>query len=177
MADKTHRNYRFPEWLEAILPLEKALRCINNRGMHRRQADICQQVAYILEVIKGEGKEISPQYAFGVLRKTILKFWEKERSDRSKIESYATRKASPASSSDCLSPLKTLVAQEEAHLLCQLMSRLDDEDRLILILYFDHELTFKTIARILGYKSDRTISLKYKKTIAKLGKWMKNASH
>ncbi|MBC8481274.1 MAG: sigma-70 family RNA polymerase sigma factor [Planctomycetes bacterium] len=137
--------------------------------MQRWEADICQQVAYVLESIKKEGREVSPQYAFGVLRNTILKFCDKEKSDRRKIESYTRKRAS----SDCPSPLETLVAKEKIHFLCQVISTLDDEEQLILMFRLDHELTFQTIAKILNYKSDRTISLKYDKIISKLAKRMK----
>jgi RNA polymerase sigma factor (sigma-70 family) len=172
-VDKLDDGYRFAQWLETLLPLEKARRCIKSGHQQLLEADICQEFANVLESMKAQGKTISPQYALGVLRNIVRKSLKKEIRERQKMASYAAKTLVGPSDCDCQSPPNSLIAEEYRNLLHQAISRLSVEEHLIVASRFEHDLTFATIAKILDYKSDGTIRLKYSKIIDKLSGWMK----
>ncbi len=165
--NKTSANHNDSGWLELILPRAKAYNYISYRGMSRLQEDIYQHVARILEEKKQQGKVVEPKYAFGVLRKILLQFWEKGQKNERNLKRYAFQKQPSRTSQNIPSPIETLIMDEQIQILRNNIEKLTMNEYLIFIFRIEQDLPFKTIANVVGMK-ESTTRLKYAEIVDRL---------
>lgn len=169
-------GYKFPPWIEQLIPIDKVKFHIGKWGLNNEFDDICSEYSLKLEKLKKNGSEITGAYAF-----TILKNLCNDQHRKNNREQQLIKKLQKNNPETVANPASNQIEQkEEKEKKIKLVELAIDQlglelrERVILRLktYQPQKFTFKEIAKIVGY-SESTARVEYNKCYDRISNCVK----